>query len=209
MNILNQAVEAYIGSLHEEDDAVLKEMEALAKERDFPIIGRVVGRLLSMAALMIGARRVLELGSGFGFSAFWFARGMPAGGEVLLTDYRDDNLESAARFLQRPGFACRFQFLSGDALENLKSLEGPFDIILNDIDKTLYPTVANAAVPLLPPGGLLISDNTLWEGEAAAEPTSEEAAAIREYNRLVFSHPDLLTSLIPLRDGVTISRRKS
>ena len=117
------------------DEPVLLEMEAHAEEHGFPIVGRNVGVTLEVLARSAGARRIMELGSGFGYSAYWHARAVGSDGEVHLTDGDRENEARAAGYLERAGLADRVRFHVGDAVEELGKLDGDFDVVFNDIDK--------------------------------------------------------------------------
>ena len=205
--ILNPPIESYLAELQPEPDPIRAEMERLATERDFPIVGPQVGSLLAILTLAMGAGRILELGSGFGYSALWFARALPEDGSVQLTDFSQAALDEARGFLDRAGQAHKARFHQGDGLDTASGLEGPFDIIFNDIDKEHYPEVVDRAVALLRPGGLLVTDNALWYGKPADPDIRDDGATegVREYNRRVMSHPALRTVILPLRDGVAVS----
>ncbi len=206
--IVTHEVVRYLERITPESTGVLGEMEEYGRERRFPLIGRQVGRFLSILARSIGARRVFECGSGYGYSAYWFARAVGAGGEVTLTDGSADNLAKAREFLGRAGFAERCLFREGDALSILAETEGPFDLILVDIDKESYPASLEVTVDKLRSGGLLVTDNVLWDGRVAEEaPEEESTRAIQEYTRRLYEHSHLETSILPLRDGVAISRK--
>src|SRR5512133_3549160 len=118
---MDDAVENYLTELArtEHEDPVLVEMEARAAEHGFPIVGRATGRFLELAARAVGARRVVELGSGFGYSAYWFARAVGPGGEVRCTDGDPANAETGASFLARAGLGDRVTYHVGDAVEQL------------------------------------------------------------------------------------------
>ena len=205
MNIVEPAIERYIESLRESPGQVLGEMEALARERGFPIVGPEVGRLLFVLARSCGAGRILELGSGFGYSACWFARALAPDGVVHLTDRSSANLELAASLLGRAELGSRARFHPGDALELADQLGGPFDIIFNDVDKEQYPAVIERVIPLLRPGGLFITDNVLWKGQVAVEGAADATTeAVRRFNRRLAHHPELETAMVPLRDGLAI-----
>jgi predicted O-methyltransferase YrrM len=209
MSLLSSELEGYLTTLATEssrDRPVLDEMEALASARSFPIIGRSVGRLVYVLATALGARRVLELGSGFGYSAYWFARAVGEEGSVLLTDFRADNLEKARAFLEQAGLVDRIECRQGDAIDIAKTLEGPFDIVFNDIDKERYPMVPQTARRLLRPGGLLISDNMLWYGRVIdPDPNDRATLGVVGLTRLLFDSEDFESVMIPLRDGVSVS----
>lgn len=205
--IVTPEIEAYLDDLEPMAEPVQREMEGLAAQRHFPIVGPQVGRLLALLAHSCKARRVLELGSGFGYSALWFARVLPEDGEVHLTDTDSVQLELAREFLFRAGQGSKARFHKGDALS--LAFDGPFDIVFNDVEKEQYPAVIDLVLPLLRPGGLLITDNALWYGKVADPAFSDKATkCIRQYNRSAREHPRLLTVILPLRDGLCVSLLK-
>jgi caffeoyl-CoA O-methyltransferase len=207
--IVDRKIEQYLLSLRPQPDSVRGEMERLASERAFPIVGPEVGRTLALLARASGARRILELGSGFGYSAWWFAGAIPSEGTVVCTDVSAENRDLALDFLGKAGFAAKVRFVVGDALDILETLKGSFDLIFNDIDKEDYPRSVARVVPRLNPGGLFVTDNTLWYGKVA-EPSARDATtrAVREFNRLTVGHPELDTVILPIRDGLSICRKR-
>lgn len=211
--IVVTAVDRYLDELThlQHDDPVLDEMEQHARRLDFPIVGRPVGRFLELQARAVGARRVFELGSGFGYSAYWFARAVGTSGEVVCTDHDPENAAVAERFLTHAGLWPRVSYRVGDAAEALIATDGPFDVIFCDADKGRYPHHWRAAAERVRPGGLYLCDNTLWHGRAATgEPTPERPGwteAIREHNRLVAEDGRFVSAVLPLRDGVLVALR--
>ncbi len=190
------------------DHPVLLEMEALAEQKKFPIVGRLVGVALEMMARAIQAKRVFELGSGFGFSAYWFSRAVGADGEVTLSDGDPANTNKSKDFLGRAGLASQCRFLTGDAVTALNGTEGQFDVIYCDIDKEGYPAAFAAAADRLRVGGLYLCDNVLWSGKVAdKDNTDNSTEAIREHNEAVYGDDRFLTSIIPIRDGVISALR--
>ncbi len=208
MDLVHPAVNRYLAALAEPSDPVLREMEALGAERDFPIVGPQVGRLLHVLAAATGARRVLELGSGFGYSAMWLAGAVGPDGLVILTEGSPERAREAGAFLGRAGLGERVRIEVGDALEIASRETGPFDLVFNDIDKADYPKVASLASRLLRRGGLLVSDNMLWDGEVLREdPDDADTRGIRGLTRALYAPEPFFTALVPVRDGVTISVR--
>lgn len=209
MDIVDPDLDRYLHELASPDDPVLREMELVAHERNFPIVGPQVGRLLEVLTRCCRARRVFELGSGFGYSAYWFARGVGEGGEVVLTDGSRERADEAREYLTRGGLIDRVRIRVGDALDLLDRTDGEFDIVFNDIDKDRYPEVLERAAGALRHGGLLISDNMLWYGtvldEASDDPTT---LGVRGLTRALYASPDFETALLPLRDGVSVSVRR-
>lgn len=208
--ITNPAVEEYLYRLIPERDPVLSEMEQIASERRIPIVGPLVGRLLHQIAEMIGAKNVFEMGSAIGYSTIWWARALSDGGRVIYTDGDRNNADQARRFFERAGVLDRIDVRVGDAMEILSESKAEYDIIFNDVDKEDYPRVFRVAVPRLRKGGLLISDNTLWHGDVADPEfdNDERTRAIREFNRLMYESKDLLTTILPLRDGIAVARKQ-
>lgn len=206
--IVVKAVEDYLHRVAPDSDGVIREMEEYGRERGFPYIGPLVGRTLRLLAKSVGATRVFECGSGFGYSAAWLSEAVGSGGEIFLTDGDPKNLEMAKEYLTRLGVVGRCRFLTGEAIGHLTETPGFFDLILVDIDKEGYPGSLDVTVPKLLPGGLLITDNVLWSGEVTQEnPDRASTRAIQEYNRRLYAHPDLETVIVPLRDGISVSRK--
>ena len=207
MNIVDPRLERYLEGLLDDPDPVQRAMEELARQRGFPIVGPLVGRLLMLLAKVTSARRILELGSGFGYSALWFARALPEDGEIILTEYDSEDSERARLYLAIAGFGAKARYLVGDALQLVDSVAGPFDIIFNDVDKEQYPAALEKALPKLRPGGLLITDNVLWQGRVVDEnPPEPSTAGVLEFNRRIHADPRLEVAMVPLRDGLAICR---
>jgi caffeoyl-CoA O-methyltransferase len=206
--IVAPPIEAYLERLQPTHDRVQARMEAEGKNRKFPIIGPLVGNLVSLMAQSIEARRVFEMGSGFGYSTLHFARAVGDGGEVVHTDGDADLSREAQRWLAEAGLDDRVRFEVGDAVGLLAKETEVFDVIFCDIDKGNYPRAWEVARERVRRGGLIITDNTLWSG-AVADPDDEEdwTKAIRHYNRLAFGDGAFRSTLLPVRDGVTVSLR--
>lgn len=203
--IVNPDIEGYLKNLIPLEDEVLKEMGKLGEERGFPIIGPIVGRLLYQLAIMIRAKRVFEMGSGFGYSAYWFAKAVGDGGEVVFTELSQKNAQLGRDFFRRGGVDRIVRIHVGDALQILEETEGEFDIIFNDIDKEYYPLAVDKAYKKLRRGGLFITDNVLWFGRVLTDDLSPSTKGVKEFTRLLFSEKGFLTTIIPIRDGVSLS----
>jgi predicted O-methyltransferase YrrM len=207
--ILQDPTEKYIDALLPARDAVLREMERYAAEHDVPIVGPACGRVLFQLARLSRAQRVFEMGSAIGYSTLWFARAVGPNGVVYYTDGDPANAQRAEAYLKRARVLDRVRLLTGDALELLRSTEGEFDLIFNDVNKDQYPDVFRLAIPRVRLGGLFIADNVLWYGRAAkpARKNDVETAAIQKFNELIYSSPRLFTTVIPLRDGLAVCER--
>jgi predicted O-methyltransferase YrrM len=213
MEIVNEKVERYMADLLESrGDQVLEEMEAEGEERDFPIVGRTVGVTLEILARAVGAHRVLEMGSGFGFSAYWFARAVGPGGEVHLTDGDPENERKALEYLGRARLGERCTFHIGNALDIIDELPGEFDVVFCDIDKPGYPDAWKKARERIRIGGLYLCDNVLWSGRVAEDTEPDDGRAhwieaIKEHNQAIAKDDRYLSVIVPTRDGVMVALR--
>ncbi|MGR9114707.1 MAG: O-methyltransferase [Gammaproteobacteria bacterium] len=211
---VDPAIERYLlGLTGATDHPVLVEMEALALQHNFPIVGRLVGMFLETLALTVGARRVFEFGSGYGYSAYWFARAVGEQGEVICSDGNLENKKQAQRYLSQAGLWNRVDFQVGWAQDVFAGTQGLFDICYNDVDKGDYPAIWQIARDRIRPGGLYIADNVLWHGRVAVENYDDIVPgwteAILEHNSLIFKDPDFDAFINPIRDGVIVARRKT
>jgi len=203
------AVDDYLFSLLPSRDEVLAEIEEEATRRQIPIIGPAVARVLQQLAMLINAKTVFELGSAIGYSTLWWARAVGEGGRVFYTDSDRKNAEQARRYFERAGVSNQITIKIGDALELLSEEKQEFDIIFNDVDKEDYPRVFKLALPRLRKGGLFITDNVLWSGRVAEKnPSDARTKRIVEFNRVLYSSPDLFTTILPIRDGLAVALKK-
>ena len=209
MDIVDPRVEDYMGSLLTRyDEPVLLEMEAEGRERGFPIIGRLVGVTVELLARSVSARRVFELGSGFGYSAYWFARAVGPGGEVHGTDGDPANEAKALDYLSRAGLGGPIRWHVGDAVTSLNAVDGEFDVVYDDIDKEGYPDAWRAASERIRVGGLYLCDNVLWYGRVTRPaPERGDTRAILEHNRLIAEDERYVSSIVPTRDGLMVGLR--
>lgn len=195
------------------DHPVLSEMEALAREKEFPIVGRLVGIFLETMAKIVNARRVFEFGSGYGYSAYWFARAVGSEGQVICSDGEPSIRDLAEGFLKHADLWDNIDFQVGFAQTIFRGTEGTFDTCYNDVDKGDYPEIWRMARDRINPGGLYIADNVLWHGRVAIENPIDIVPgwteAILEHNRMIFRDPDFDAFINPTRDGVIVARKKT
>ena len=184
-------------------------MEFEAAERTFPIVGRNVGITLEVLARSVGARRVIELGSGFGYSGYWHSRAVGPGGELHLTDGDPENERKAQDYLDRAGLWQPVTYHVGDAVTSLIALDGEFDVVYDDIDKEGYPDAWRAARERIRIGGLYVCDNVLWSGRVLDEAPDERTQAILEHNALIAEDERYVSTIVPTRDGVMVAVRTS
>ena len=208
LEILSEQASLYLRTQLKTADPILREMEAEARERNFPIIGPQSGRVLYLIAKMTAARRIFEMGSGFGYSTFWFASATAEDAEIHHTEGDAKNSESAKQYLSRGGLDHKVRFHVGAAQDALRETEGLFDIILIDVDKEQYPECHHLAIERLRPGGVMITDNVWWGGRVQDSAHQENTTqGIREFTRLQLQESRLFSTILPVRDGLLISYR--
>lgn len=205
--LLYQGLDEYLLNITPEREPVLAEMEVLAKEKNFPIIGPLAGRVLYQLALLTKARRILELGSGFGYSAFWFARAIGARGQIFCTEGDEENARRARDFFKKGKIKTRIEYRIGDALKLAATLPGKFDIILCDIDKWEYPAVIPFAEKKLKKGGILVADNMLWSARVLDENPDKNTAGIVKFTKDLYANKNFFPTILPVRDGISVSIR--
>jgi predicted O-methyltransferase YrrM len=209
--IVPEAVERYLGALNRLADPLLLEIARYGEAHDLPLVDAEVGALLRILTAAIGARRALEIGTAIGYSGIWIAGALPADGMLLTMEVDADRARMARDNFARAGLANRANVMIGDAERLIAKVAGPFDLIFQDGAKPLYGPLLDPLVDRLRPGGLLITDNVLWDGEVVPgfvgqpQRRPEDTRAIADYNQRLNAHHQLMTSIVPLRDGVAIS----
>jgi predicted O-methyltransferase YrrM len=212
--IVPDPVERYLAGLNRAGDAVLADIAHEGTKLNLPLVDAEVGALLRVLALSIGARRILEIGTAIGYSGIWLAGALPPGGMLFTMEKDPERARTARSNFERAGLAERVGIIVGDAQVTMAKVAGPFDLIFQDGSKPLYVALLDKLVGLLRPGGVLVTDNVLWDGEVVPgfverpERDSSDTRAIAEYNERLNAHPGLITATVPLRDGVAISVKR-
>ena len=216
-------IEQFAASIGPDPDAVIEEMNRRAEETEFPTVGPAVGGWLQQLASLVGAEGIFEFGSGFGYSAYWSARALPSDGEIVLTEIDAEELESAREYLARGDYAEQARFELGDAIETIERYDGPFDVVLIDNEKDRYVEAFEAVRSKVPVGGLVVADNAmegpfefetihrLVDGVPPSALDSSEigsARGIESYLEHVGSTDAFETTLLPLGEGLAVSRRR-
>lgn len=210
-DLISPQVAQYLDTLVPAREAEMMAMEEIAAKTKFPIIGPASGHLCYLVARMIGAKRIFELGSGYGYSTAWFAKAVKenGGGEVFHVVWDADLSKRARNHLAKLGLDAVVTFREGEAVQTLRETEGPFDLIFNDIDKEGYPAALDVIESKLRPGGVLIIDNMLWHGHIFdAADHSAATEGVREFTRRITHSPKWVASLLPIRDGLIVAWKK-
>lgn len=170
--------------------------------------GSVQGELLKMLVEMTGARRVLEIGSFTGYSAICMASGLPADGHLDALEINDELEDLMREGWERAGVSDRITLHIGDAVETLKSLDGPFDFVFIDANKRQYCEYFDLVFPKLSAGGVIVADDVLWDGKVYTEPIAHDAQTVGllNFNDKIKKDPRVEVVVLPLRDGLSIIR---
>ncbi|HEY3313683.1 MAG TPA: O-methyltransferase [Bacillota bacterium] len=184
----------YLRAIAEQDEA---------REDIQPTIGPDVGRLLGLLIRMANAKRVLEFGTCLGYSTVWLATAVKAtGGHLTSIELRPDLYAETQKNLAAAGLSGYVDLIRGDAKEVAERLAGPFDLILQDSDKALYPEMLERCIALVRPGGLVVADDASFKPMGVPAALSDP---VHRYNQIVFADPRLYSTILPIGDGLTIS----
>jgi len=199
-------------------DEIQQEMAKYADEHGFPIIGPDAGGVLRALTCTTRAETVFEFGSGFGYSAYWFLQGMPADGEIVLTEFDADELAMGEDFFERAGLADRATFEHGDAMEIVEQYDGPFDVVLIDHQKERYADAFEKIRDRLPVGSVVVADNMMrgpvdfeallgYFESGQSLPDDESTRGVAEYIDTVRGDDAFQTTLLPVGSGIAIMTR--
>ena len=203
---LEPRLSEYLETLEASHDPLINEMEQIAKEKGFPIVGHQCAKRMAILCMAIDAKRVVELGSGFGYSTMWFAKAVGEGGKVVHTEFDIDNVETAKSFLSKAGLIERVHFHNGDGLDFLSKSNEIWDAVFIDANKPQYPQALKTAVEKIREGGWIFAHNVIWSGNIADPANSDDSTkSLREYLNQALNHPHLLTYIDPVHDGLAIS----
>jgi caffeoyl-CoA O-methyltransferase len=208
--LFSDSLRDYLDQLVPPRHPELLAMEAYAREHDFPIIGPASGQCCYVLSRLAGARRIFELGSGYGYSTAWFARAVVenGGGEVHHVVWDQDLSDRARRHLAALGLDGVVRYHVSEAVETLRGTPGQWDVIFMDIDKRGYPGAVPLITERLRRGGILIVDNMLWSGRVF-DPANhdEDTEAIRKATERLTRSDEWISTLVPIRDGLLVSYR--
>lgn len=208
-SILRPEQEAYLDRLLPPRDPLLREMEEHARRDGVPVSDPEIGRLLTILARSLDARRILEIGTAIGYGTLCLARGAAAA-QVVTLELDEQRIEQARGYLERGGVADRVEIVQGAALDLLPRLQGPFDLVFVDAVKKEYRRYLDLLLPNVRVGGLILVDNLLWAGHVAAPPEDEEdevADALRAFNGYLMMHPQLQSVVLPVGDGLGVATK--
>ena len=214
-NITPPPVEAYLSALRRDPHDRLALIDREGRAEGLPLVYPETGALLHTLARGCGAKRILEIGTCIGYSTLWMATALPADGALITMEFDAARAARARDHFSAAGQADRVSVIVGDATRFLHKVSGPFDLVFQDSDKQLYEPMLDRLVELLRPGGLLVADNILWNGEvipgyvAQKKYSEEDTAAIVNFSKRIVLDPRLYTSFLPVGDGVSVSVKRT
>ena len=214
-NITPQPVAAYLSALRRDPHDRLALIDREGQAEGLPLVYPETGALLHTLARGCGAKRILEIGTCLGYSTLWMATALPADGALITMEFDAARAARARDHFSAAGYADRVSVIVGDATRFLHKVSGPFDLVFQDSDKQLYEPMLDRLVELLRPGGLLVADNILWNGEVIPgyvtqkKYSEEDTAAIVSFSQRIVHDPRLYTSFLPVGDGVSVSVKRT
>jgi caffeoyl-CoA O-methyltransferase len=209
--IVNEEVERYAEEHTTPDgDLFARLAEETRAKTSAPqmMVGRIEGQFLATLVRLLGARRILELGTFTGYSSISMASALPPDGRIITCDVDPEATAIARRYMDESGHGDKIEIRLGPALETIEALEGPFDLVFIDADKPNYVSYYEAALPLLADRGLLIADNVLWSGRVVEEDGDESTRAIKAFNEHVRSDSRVVSVMLSVRDGMTLVQKR-
>lgn len=204
-------IEAYAEAHSMPESAICRALrEETQRTMEYPqmLVGPLEGAFLKMMTKLVGAKRVLEIGMFTGYSALCFAEALPDDGVVITCEINEKSAAVARRYFGQASFGSKIAIHMGPALDTMRMLTGPFDVIFIDADKINYLNYYRRALDLLSPNGVILIDNVLWSGEVLKQPPPDEStAAIQDLNRIVATDARVNAVLVTIRDGILVVRR--
>lgn len=211
MHFIPRELEEYVEKHSQQEPAILKK---LTRETHLKVLqprmisGHFQGRVLSMLSKIINPKQVLEIGTYTGYSAICLAEGLASGGQVHTIDVNEELHDLQRKYFDLSGWGAQIIQYTGDALDIIPAIDKSFDLVFIDADKVNYPAYFEMIIGKMAHGGVILTDNVLWSGKVLEEvkANDKQTNALLEYNRLVNEDPRVETVLLPIRDGLTITR---
>jgi len=213
MNFLPENIDDYVVSHSQNEPELLQQLNKETWQKILNprmLSGAFQGRVLAMLSKLIHPENILEIGTYTGYSALCLAEGMQKSGTLFTVD-KNEELESfSKKYFDKSDYKNQIKQLVGNALEIIPQIDEKFDLVFIDADKSNYVNYFNLIIDKMNPGGVILSDNVLWSGKVVEEldPKDIDTKALLEYNKLLNEDERIETILLPIRDGLTISRVK-
>jgi predicted O-methyltransferase YrrM len=213
MHFLPEKIDTYVVNHSQQEPEILKE---LSKETWQKVLnprmlsGAFQGRILSMISKLVKPKVILEIGTYTGYSALCFAEGLASDGKIITIDKNEELETLQSKYFAKSGFRNQIEQKVGKALEIIPEIDEKFDLVFIDADKSNYVKYFHLIVDKMNPGGIILSDNVLWSGKVVEELNTKDldTKILLEYNKLLNTDERVETVLLPIRDGLTITRVK-
>ena len=214
MDFIDDAILAYAEKYSTEESAILKKLNRETQANVLMprmLSGHLQGRILSMFSRMIQPSSILEIGTYTGYSAICLAEGLTADGIIHTIDINDELTPLVKKYVSQTGMIAKFNILTGDALNLIPTLSGPFDIVFIDADKVNYSKYFDLIINKVRPGGFIIADNVLWSGKILSQENEmdKDTLAIHKFNIKIHDDARLEKILFPVRDGLLVMQKIS
>ena len=211
MNFISDKLQQYIDDHSMEESDLLKALDRETHQKVLQprmLSGSYQGRLLALLAKMIGPKKILEVGTYTGYATLCMAEGLTTGGSIDTIDHNEELADMQRRYFDQSPYGSQIVQHLGEAKDILKTLSGPYDLVFLDADKENYPHYFDLIIDKLETGGILLSDNVLWSGKVLEKATDEATSALQEYNQKINMDVRVETVVLPIRDGLTITRKR-
>ena len=211
MNFISDKLQQYIDDHSMEESDLLKALDRETHQKVLQprmLSGSYQGRLLALLAKMIGPKKILEVGTYTGYATLCMAEGLTTGGSIDTIDHNEELADMQRRYFDQSPYGNQIVQHLGEAKDILKTLAGPYDLVFLDADKENYPHYFDLIIDKLETGGVLLSDNVLWSGKVLEKATDEATSALQEYNHKINTDVRVETVVLPIRDGLTITRKR-
>lgn len=211
MDFLPEEINTYVEKHSQPEPELLQKLNRETWQKILAprmLSGHLQGRVLSMLSKLINPKNILEIGTYTGYSALCLAEGMQKEGELHTIDINEELHDFQRKYFDASGFGEQITQHTGNALEIIPKLSQTFDLVFIDADKSNYPKYLDIILPKLKSGSVILSDNVLWSGKVVqpVKKDDKDTEALLKYNKLLNEHPKLETVLLPIRDGLTVSR---
>ena len=211
MNFISDKLQQYIDDHSMEESDLLKALDRETHQKVLQprmLSGSYQGRLLALLAKMIGPKKILEVGTYTGYATLCMAEGLTTGGSIDTIDHNEELADMQRRYFDQSPYASQIVQHLGEAIDILKTLAGPYDLVFLDADKENYPHYFDLIIDKLETGGVILSDNVLWSGKVLEKAIDEATSALQEYNHKINTDVRVETVVLPIRDGLTITRKR-
>ena len=210
MNFISSKLQQYIDEHSMEESDLLKALDRETHQKVLQprmLSGSYQGRLLALLAKIIEPKKILEVGTYTGYATLCMAEGLATGGLIDTIDYNEELSDIQRRYFDQSSYRSQIVQHLGEAKDVIKTLTGPYDLVFLDADKENYPHYFDLIIDKLETGGVILSDNVLWSGKVLEKAADEATSALQEYNHKINTDARVETIILPIRDGLTITRK--